>query len=161
MGFFNAFKNIILGKPVFEATQPPSKKSEAGTQAHAPQSGHAGPKVIPQMFIERINCHTSGSEMEVDAIIQNYSHEELLLDKIVLLGQTHLLNAKLVSPGEEDDITAFSGHRPTNTYDSQCLLYYKNEAGDYFCSVHTVEFEKLPDNTQAVKNIRFSMIRDV
>lgn len=158
MGFFNAFKNIVLGKPVFEV---PAQKPGAQPHQPAEQSVRTGPKVIPQLYIERISCHTSGDDMSVDVIIQNYSQHELLLDKVTMLGQTHYLNAKSVGPGEEDDLTAYDGDRPENTNDSQCQVFYKNEEGDYFCSVHTVEYEKLPDNSYKVRNIRFSMIRDV
>lgn len=154
MGFFNAFKNIVLGKPVFEA---PGQNQAQPTVTHQ----GSGPKVIPQMYIERVNCQTSGDDMEVEVVVQNYSQQELVLDKITLLGQTQFLNSKSVSPGEEDDISAFDGDRPKNTHDSQCLLYYKNEEGDYFCTAHLVEFEKLPDNTFKVRNIRFSQVRDI
>lgn len=158
MGFFNALKNIALGKPVFEAS--PQKQQVAPVHETASQA-HTGPKIIPQLYIERTNCHTSGDDMEVEVVIQNYSNEELLLDKIEMLGQSKYLNAKRVGPGEEDDLTAFDGDRPKNTYSTECLVYYKNEAGDYFCSNHNVEYQKMPDDTYMVRTIRFLHVRDV
>ncbi len=157
MGFFKALKNIALGKPVFEAA--PQKPGPQSNQSPG-QPVATGAKVIPQLYIERVSCRISGGDMEVDVVIQNYSKQELYLDKIVMLGQPQSLNSKLVSPGEEDDITAYHGDRPENTNDSQCQIFYKNEEGDYFCSVHTIEYGKLPDNSYMVKNIRFTMIRD-
>lgn len=153
MGFFKALKNIALGKPVFEvAQQKPSVATPHST---------VGPKVVPQMYVERTNCRTTGHDMEVEIVVQNYSQQELILDKVELLGKAVYLNAKQVSPGEEDDLAAYEGTRPKNTYDTQCLLYYKNESGDYFCSVHTVEYQQLPDGTYMVRNIRFTNVKDV
>lgn len=157
MGFFKAIKNIALGKPVFEVAP---QKPGAQPQQSLGQSVQTGPKVIPQLYIERVSCQISGGDMEVDVVIQNYSKQELYLDKISMLGQTPSLNNKLISPGEEDDITAYHGDRPEDTNKSECLISYKNKEGDYFCSVHTIEFGKLPDNSYMVKNIRFVMIRD-
>lgn len=157
MGFFKALQNIALGKPVFET---PSQKPGAQPPQSSGQPVQTGPKVIPQLYIERVSCKISGGDMEVEVVIQNYSQQELYLDKISMLNQTKSLNSKSVSPGEEDDITAYDGDRPENTNDSQCQIFYKNEEGDYFCSVHTIEYGKLPDNSYMVKNIRFVMIRD-
>ncbi len=158
MGFFNAFKNIVLGKPVFEA--PPQKLGAQSNQLSG-QPARPGPKVIPQLYIERVSCKISGGDMEVDVVVQNYSKQELFLDKIVMLGTPDFLNSKRISPGEEDSLTAYHGDRPEHTNDSQCQVFYKNEEGDYFCSEHTIEYGKLPDNSYMVKNIRFAMIRDV
>jgi len=156
MGFFKALKNIALGKPVFEVDK--QKPNATSSAQHSPA---VGLKVIPQMYVERTNCHMSGRDMEVEVTIQNYSQQELLLDKVEMLGKVVYLNSKQVGPGEEDGLAAFEGARPTNTYGTQCLLYYKNEAGDYFCSIHTVEYQQLPDGTYMVRNIRLMGIKDV
>lgn len=156
MGFFKALKNIALGKPVFEVT--PQKNA---TTTHQTQPGKTGPKVVPQLYVERTNCRTSGDDMEVEVVVQNYSQQELLLDKVELLGHVAYLNSKEVSPGEEDDITAFEGDRPKDTHGAQCLVYYKNKEGDYFCSVHNVEYQQLPDGTYMVRTVRFMHVKDV
>jgi hypothetical protein len=166
MGFFDALKNIALGKPVFTADQQQQKEQYNG-QPHdgsgpgAPQ--HVGPKILPPAYIERTECRTHGDDMEVEVIIQNYSHEELVLDKIELLGKTVLMNSKRLSPGEEEEVTVYEGDRPRNTYAKQCVLYYRNEAGDYFASSHNVEYgAQMPDGTYAIRYIKFmSPIRDV
>lgn len=93
--------------------------------------------------------------MEVEVVIQNYSHEELLLDKITLLGKTLFLNGKRLGPGEEEEETVYEGDRPHHLVGNPCILYYKNEAGDYFASYHTIEYEKLPDATYKIKYITF------
>ena len=153
MGFLKAFKNIILGKPVFEAG--PQKP---GTPS--PQSMPKGPKVIPHMYVERTNCHTAGEEMRVEVVIQNYSQQELWLDRIEMLGRVTRLNNKQISPGEEDELTAYEGHRPRHSNDTQLLLHYKDVSGDYFCSMHNVEYQQLPDSTYMVRTARFMHIKD-
>lgn len=155
MGFFNTFKNIVTGKPVFEVA-PPNKPAH-----HAEPSTPGGPKVIPAAYIERVQCRLNGSEMECEAIVQNYAQKELLLDKIEILGNTHYLNSERISPGEETELTVFDGERPHNTYNGQVNLYYKDESGDYFCAVHNIEFTKQPDNSYSINYIKFRNVRDV
>jgi len=114
------------------------------------------------VYIERIECRTHDNDMEVEVVIQNYAHEELLLDKIMFLGKTLFLNGKQLSPGEEEEATIYEGDRPHSTSGGPCILYYKNEAGDYFASYHNVEYDKLPDNTYKIRYIRFMPpVRDV
>lgn len=158
MGFFNAFKNIVLGKPVFTT---PQQQKQAEHLAHGGTVPPPGPKILPQMVVERVNVQANGHELEVEAIVQNNGAHELLLDKIELLGKTVYLNGVHVSPGEEHEFTAYNGPRPNNTYNGQCLLYYKDESGDYFASQHNIEFNQLPDGTYSINYIRFQNVRDV
>ena len=121
------------------------------------------PKVLPPAYIERIECRTQGDDMEVEVTIQNYSQEELYLDKIELLGKTLYLNGKELSPGEEEEEVVYEGHRPRNNYAHDCMLYYKNAAGDYFASMHNIEYEaQQPDGTYTIRYITWqSPIRDI
>src|SRR5688572_18477089 len=170
MGFFNAFKNIVMGKPVFTPDHE-EQKEQYNAQPHdgsAPvgvpqQQRPAGPKVLPPTYIERIEYRQSGDDMQIEAIIQNYSHEEVLLDKVEFFGKTVYLNGAHLSPGEEEEIELYEGDRPKNTNSKQCMLYYKNEAGDYFATMHNIEYEaQQPDGTYAVRYIRFlPPVRDV
>lgn len=165
MGFFNAIKNIALGKPVF--TNPPAPNGQqpmpaSGVPPAAP--AQTGPKVLPPAYIERIEVREQGNDdMQVNVIVQNYSREELLLDKIELFGKTLYLNGKQLSPGEEDEETVYEGDRPRSTSNGPCTLYYKNNAGDYFASVHNIEYEaQLPDGTYKPRYIKWqSPIRDI
>jgi len=165
MGFFNAIKNIALGKPVF--TNPPAPNGQqpmpaGGTAPAAPQQ--TGPKVLPPVYIERIEVREVGSDdMQINIIVQNYSHEEVYLDKIELLGKTEFLNGAELSPGEEEEETVYEGDRPRGTSNGPCTLYYKNAAGDYFASVHNIEYEaQAPDGTYLIRYIKWqSPIRDI
>jgi len=166
MGFFNAFKNIALGKPVFTNPQASASQQQpmqtGGTMSAVPSQ--AGPKVLPPAYIERIECReANGDDIQVDVIIQNYSHEELYLDKIELLGKTLYMNGKHLSPGEEEEETVYEGDRPRSTSNGPCTVYYKNASGDYFASVHNIEYEaRLPDGTYTLRYIKWqSPIRDI
>lgn len=150
MGFFKTFSNIVQGKPVFPASDQPKPAAQAGS----------GPKNIPQAYIERVECRENGHELDCDAVIQNYSNERLELDKAEILGKTLYLNT-FIDPGEEYELQLFDDARPSNTYQNQCNIYYKNDAGDYFCSVHNIEFKQLPDKTYSINYIKFQQIRDV
>jgi hypothetical protein len=154
MGFFNAFKNIVMGKPVFETGQPKTQNGSA-------TAASGGPKVIPAAYIERVQCRMNGHEMECEAVVQNYAQKELELDRIDIFGKTLYLNNQRLGPGEEHEINLFDGPRPNNTSNSQVNLYYKDESGDYFCVVHTIEFAQQPDSTYAINYIKFQNLRDV
>jgi hypothetical protein len=155
MGFFNAFKNIVVGKPLFEVPPPnaPGEPQAATTPG--------GPKVIPAAYIEQVQCRQNGQEMECEATIQNHAQKELVLDKVEIFGKTLYLNSQRLSPGEEHEINLFDGPRPNNTANSQVNLYYKDESGDYFCSIHNIEFVQQPDSTYAINYIKFQNLRDV
>lgn len=165
MGFFNTIKNIALGKPVF--TNPPSPNGQqpmptGGAAPVAPRQ--TGPKVLPPVYIERIEVREVGSDdMQVNVIIQNYSQEEVFLDKIELLGNTEYLNGNELSPGEEEQEIVYEGDRPRGTSNGPCTLYYKNAVGDYFASVHNIEYEaQSPDGTYLIRYIKWqSPIRDI
>ncbi len=158
MGFFNAFKNIVLGKPVFTVEQ--QKQAAEHAEHSAPASGQ--PKELPPAYIERVQCRQNGHELRCEAVVQNYSQHELLLDKAEIFGRVVYLNGTRLSPGEEHEIELFEGPVLQNTNQRQCSLYYKNEAGDYFCSVHNIEYAPLPGGGYTINYIRFqSPVRDV
>ena len=164
MGFLDALKNIALGKPVFTNSPAPNGQQPmpaGGTPPVTP--AQTGPKVLPPVYIERIECREDGDDMQVDVTIQNYSQEEVYLDKIELLGKTLYMNGTHLSPGEEEEEIVYEGDRPRSTSNGPCTLYYKNAAGDYFASVHNIEYEaQLPDGTYTLRYIKWqSPIRDI
>jgi hypothetical protein len=163
MGFFNAFKNIVLGKPIFTT---PQQQKQAEHAEHggvgAPVVAPVGPKVLPPAYIERVQCRQNGHELRCEAVIQNYSQQALLLDKVEIFGKVLYLNGTHLTPGEEHEINLFEGAAPQNTNQNQCSLYYKNEEGDYFCAVHNIEFAPLPSGGYTINYVRFqSPIRDI
>lgn len=155
--FFSLLKNIALGKPVYTNQQTTQSAQPAAQQ---PTQTVSGPKVVPQAYIERVECTENGANMQCDATIQNYSQVPLDLDRIEILGTSFDLGT-ILRPGEEREFRIYSGPRITNTGNNQCKLYYKDPSTDTFCAQHTIDFEKLADNTYTINRIRFLNIADV
>lgn len=165
MGLFGALGRIVQGKPVFEVShqnqQPPASQPVAGEATNTTQQAPRGPKVIPQVYVERVECRTEGSHLECELTLQNDAQVTIELEKIELMGSVQYLNA-FIRPGEEREYRAFSGNRPNQTYNDRCRIFYKDPSGDYFCSEHHIEFQKLSDNTYTINRIRFMPpVRDI
>ena len=164
MGFLSGLGRLIQGKPVFEAGQP-SQAGVNGAPAPMPSGGAspspaAGPKVYPQVYIERVECRTIGGNMDCDVVIQNYSQGQIELDRIELFGKAQQLDIFLRA-GEEREFRVYNGVRPTATNQSSCKVYYKDATGDYFYSEHHIEFRQEADGTYTVNRIRFLRVVDV
>jgi len=161
--FFEGLKRLVQGKPVFTAddTQRPKAISPRPMQ---PQSSPviSGPKVIPQVYVERTESESHGNGMRCKITIQNASQAHITLQYIELLGQTRELG-RIVDPGEEYELLWDFATRPRDTTYDDCNLYYKDSATtDAFCSRHTVTFEKQSDTGFTVARIAFyPPIRDV
>lgn len=163
MGFFSAFGKILQGKPVFEPNQnQPSMPQQQPLAGQQPQSTpeHIGPKVYPQVYIERVLSTMNGSNMDMDVYIKNYSQTQVDLDRVEFFGHHYDLGTVL-RPGEEREFRIYSGPRPNNTSQSQLELNFKDEHGDYFCTDHTMEFHQEADRTYTVNRMRFLRVRDV
>jgi hypothetical protein len=174
MGLFNALARMVQGKPVFQAGDQKTNASPEQQQlagAHAEHAGVgmqpvaqialAGPKILPQMYIEEVRCQTPGHEMDCEVTIKNKSQETLELDRVEALGRAIELNVYL-QPHQVYELRLYHGPRPTNTSNAECRVFYKKANSDAFCSLHHIEFNKLPDNTFAVSRIRFMPpVRDV
>ncbi len=167
--FFEGLKRMAQGKPVFtnedqndapvyrkEEEQPDDQQQPAVVQERT-----AGPKIIPEAIIERIECRIDGSQMTCDFTIKNISKVMVELDKIRLLGTMKELDRQL-QPGETREFPVYSGTVMRNNYETRLELHYKDQNGDYFCAIHNIEFEKQPDNTYIVHRVRFvPPVRDV
>lgn len=162
MPIFETFKRIFQGKPPFEA--PTSEgQSQQPTQQSQPQAPTAprGPKVIPEVEIERTTYRTNGAQMQVTCIIQNNSQGNIELDKIRLLGTSLELDSFL-RPGEERQYNVYNGNRPQSNNYHIAELYYRDASGDYFCADHIIEYEKEADNTYVITEMRIQRpIRDI
>lgn len=167
--FFESLKRMAQGKPVFDAQDAPEDSSEGnkweedqrpGPQV-APAQPISGPKVLPQVTIQRVECRLSGEYMDCDFFIRNDSQVVVELDAIRLLQTSDDINDHL-QPGEMREFRVYSGPRPRDTYTDNIELTYKDMSGDYFCSRHHAEFEKQPDNTYIIHRVRFTPpVKDV
>lgn len=164
--FFEGLKRLIVGEPVFRpgegvdgVTHKADEIAEAQRQQEQPTVANAverpGPKVIPQVVIDRVEYRNNGNEMDVDVEIKNLSDREVMVDQITILGTTRQID-RVFQPGEEREVPVYDGPRPNHRNYSNCELRYRDQAtGDYFASLHFVEYEQEPDKTYVIRRIRF------
>ncbi len=161
--FFDTLKKLFKGEPVFPVQMQQNGPVQAQSQEQGGQTPavNAGPKVIPQVMIERWLCTEQAGGMICEIFIRNYSQGGVVLDRIDLLGtRDHLGNH--LDKGENYEYHFKMAKRPTNTHLDECDLYFKNEEGDYFLAKHQIEFEKQPDGSFSILRFRLlPPIRDV
>lgn len=165
--FFEGLKRLIVGEPVFRegedttgVTHKSDQRLEAQQAAQEPVVADAverpGTKIIPEVVIENVEYRNNGDDMDVDVDIQNNSQQEVFVDKISILGTTRSIGLVL-RPGEQREVAVYSGDRPNHRNYTNCELQYRDQAtGDYFSSMHLVEYEQEPaDKTYVIRRIRF------
>lgn len=167
MGFWDFAKKMVMGEPVFKAQQ--NAQNNAGHQqptkpehtAGEPAARPAGPKVIPQVMIERWLCDEKGAGLHCEITVRNYSKGGVVLQRIEVLGVRDELGYHL-DAGEHYEFQLHLGLRPKDTHLDVCDIYFKDETGDYFLAKHQIEFEKLPDGTFNILRFRLiPPIRDI
>jgi hypothetical protein len=173
--FFEGLKRVISGQPVFrpgeeadgvtyKAEQPPEVEQQPQNQPVDEEAvEQQGPKVIPEVYIERVEHRNNGANMEVSVQVTNRSQQEVMVDKLLLLGQTRAINYVL-RPGESRELPVYSGPKPNHRNYTNCELQYRDQAtGDYFSSLHLVEYEaQNTEGTYEIRNIRFTPpIKDI
>lgn len=168
--FWETMKRLVAGQPVFRADEedgvtrksdtPAAPAAPARQQPAAPKpswqkQAPAGPKIIPQVVIDHIECRLKGTDhMEVSVHVRNTALERVLLDKILLLNEWHDIDDHL-EPGQMREFTVYYGEMPKDTYASRAELHYRTDSGDYFSAVHHVEFEPEKDGRYSIRRIRF------
>lgn len=171
--FFEGLKRMISGQPVFQPGEDVDGVISKSEQREAEQQQNqsyaedtieqSGSKVIPEVYIERVEDRDNGSNMEVSAQITNRSQREVMVDKLLLLGETRSINYVL-RPGESRELPVYNGPKPNHRNYTNCELQYRDQAtGDYFSSLHLVEYEAQDtDGTYEIRNIRFTPpIKDI
>jgi hypothetical protein len=165
MGFFGALGKIFKGEPVFEVPRNPQHPGQQSNEPHQPktQSERApqGPKVIPQVMIERWQCEPHGQGLHGELRIRNYSQKHITLQRIELMGLRDELG-NTIDPGEHYEFLFNLPSRMRDMNLHECKLYFRGEAGDYFMALHQIDYEKLPDGTYTVRRFRLlPPIRDI
>lgn len=166
MGFFDALGKIIQGKPVFEPTdgaaqngQNPQTAVPAQPQAGTPTP--QGPKTIPVVQIRRVECIDDGPRMELHVDIHNDSREDVMLDKILLLGTVRELDTTL-RPGEARQFMVYKGNRTQNEPRGYAEVQYRKTDGDYFSALHVLRGRKESDGYWDVIEFRLQLpIKDL
>lgn len=173
--FFEGLKRVVSGQPVFRpdedvdgVTHKADQQLEASEQplgqpVDAVVVERPGPKVVPEVYIERVEYRDNGSNMDVSVQINNRSQQEIMVDKLLLLGDTRSIN-HVLRPGESRELPVYNGPKPTHRNYTNCELQYRDQAtGDYFSSLHIVEYEaQNTEGTYEIRNIRFTPpIKDI
>ncbi len=179
MGFFDAMRKIVMGEPMFKVPPQPGQQNQPAQTGQEPQQTeqkqiphnpitgepipeqHYGPKVLPQVMIERWLCEPHGDGLKCELKIRNYSAGPVTLQRIEVMGLRDELG-RTVDAGEMYEFLFTLPNRMKNTNLDECRLYFRNELGDYFMALHQVEYDKLPDGTYNVRRFRLlPPIRDV
>ncbi len=163
MGFFRALGNIVQGKPVFESADGAGQATQNPQAQTQPQAGQAsqGPKTIPVVQIRRVECVDKGPQMELQVDIRNDSREDVLLDKIRLLGTVRELDTTL-RPGETRQFTVYKGNRTPDEPRGYAEVQYRKMDGDYFSAIHQVRGRKESDGYWDVTEFRLQLpIKDL
>lgn len=165
MGFFEGLKKMVQGKPVFEVSEDYKKDEQEWSDEHIAEpvapAAYTGPKIIPQVIINEYHTNTNGQNMTCQFVIHNKSEQYIHVEKVLMLGSHKDIDDHLRA-GEERSFIVYSGSRPLNTHYDELRIQYKNEQGDYFESVHHVEFQKQSDGTYIISRVRFiSPVRDI
>lgn len=150
-------KNLLTGKTAFEVPQSEpsggSNNSSNNQNSNQPaQTTPSGPKEIPQVAIERTECHVNGSNMRVECVIQNNSAGSLFIDNILLLGKTVNLKRDL-APAREWEFTVYNGPIPNNqNYNTAELKFRKSSDGDYFSRLFRIDYDTGPNGTYVIRH---------
>ena len=145
MSFFDGLGRFLQGKPVFED---PNADKETGTNPEnqsqpvdtSPKIDKADHNTFPVVRIERVKSHINGDHLHVYGEVKNEWPEEIMLDKIHLLGTVRELDTSLRGH-EEKDLLLYDGPRPKQQYYEAELDYKTQKEGDYFQSIHDVGVE--------------------
>lgn len=177
MSFWSVAKNLLVGKPAFEApprdpdtgwgdpviNDPEEQRDldidrpvSAAVPAEVEDRGlfnERGVKQVPVASVIRVKPHLSGDHMELWAEIRNHSERTLELDKFIILGQKTELDYRLQPDGERE-FRIYSGPRPSDTHLTKAQLQYKDVAtGDYFRADHFIHYKYESDKTYSITEL--------
>jgi len=166
--FFEFMDRMIAGKPVFDDSshkestpipQPPSQKEDTPLQSTI-QKGNDS--TFPRVYIKHTTTRLNGNNMQVYCQIVNTWPEEIMLDKITVLGTVRELD-DFLKGGQEREFLVYSGAKPSRQYYEAQLDYKTCKEGDYFQAIHDLTFlYNENDKTYTVNEIRLrSPIRDI
>jgi hypothetical protein len=168
--FFELMKRMAAGKPAFEdptAKDGPDKKDEQSSAVPAPQEPKPlirkqDENTFPVIEIKQAKTHLDGDNIQLYCQIQNTWEQEVMLDKIRLLGMTCELDTYL-RPNENREFLVYKGPKLRHE-DHEAQIDYKTaKEGDYFRAVYNVTFTYNPtDKSYTVNQMDIHLpIRDI
>lgn len=181
MGFWDAMRKMVQGKPVFEVEpQGLDSKGKAvdewgdplqDADPVEPERGVAqqpvgsrrvdahGNKIMPEVEICQVEPRYSGEMVELWVTIRNTSQFPVFLDKSYIFGVKQELDYPL-SPSGQREFMIYRGNRPAHDNYKYAELYYRDEgSGDYFCAAHTIHYRHQSDGTFDI--VDFDLVRPI
>lgn len=161
MGFFDAMKKMVQGKPVFEVPQSGQARQADGestdTSGDRVQRGQRidnnGYKVIPEATFFGVEPRYSGDYVQLWVSVRNLSQHPIFLDKSYIFGVKQELDYPL-PPGGMREFMIFNGKQIRNDSYKYAELYYRDdESGDYFCAAHMIQYNHQSDGTYDVVDL--------
>lgn len=167
MTFSDFLTRMLNGQPVFDANDEPASGVVAKPASPTPQLPQSAIRKndaasFPVVYVKHVTTHLHGRDMEIYCQIHNKWPEEIMLDKIHLLGITSELDAYL-SADDVSDFLVYKGRKlQKEAYEAQ-LDYKTRREGDYFASTHDVKCAyHADDKTYSVTDMRLRLpIRDI
>lgn len=156
-GFFESLGRMAKGEPIFQSDDNDGQPSSSKPQEEAIRETHSDRtdgKTVPTVVITKVECDIDGAHMTICAEVTNHSSEAVYVDKAIIMG-THRDLDRNMRAGEEHEFFIFDGLRPIDTHQTQAELHFRNQAGDYFASIHYVEFKQLQDGMLAVDELKY------
>jgi len=164
-GFFDFMTKVVNGEPVFEDAH----QDAAARPTTPPQAQPQQPAIrknddssFPVVYVKHVNTHVNGGNMEIYCLIHNDWPDEIVLDKIRLLGTVRELDASLPAGGEHDFLVYRGPKLQKESYEAW-LDYKTKREGDYFEAIHDVKCAyHTDDKTFSVTDMRLRRpIRDI
>lgn len=157
--FFEGLRRLLIGEPVFkpgdDADTPISHYPDEQQPTQKSSIVHdGGEKEHPVAVIDHLECHVKNDYMEIHAFIKNNSSGILWIDRMLLFGNKYEINHDL-DPGEKREFPVYHGPLLDNKFYTHCELHYRTVEGDYFSSMHAIDFEEEADNHFVPHRIRF------
>lgn len=120
---------------------------------------HADQEVIPEVCIERIESHVSGSHLELWGTFRNRSSVEIEIREIRMFGSTDH-ETRFMKPGEQHEMRIYSGEllHSTNEHDAE-VVYEAVETGRYYTAKHRLDFMTHGDGSVEIS--RVTLVRPI
>jgi hypothetical protein len=163
--FFESLRRLATGQPVFGDESQPKSQSTSPPSPLQPQRtviDKVHQDKFPNVHIKHVKTHENGNDMEVYCAIENTWPEEVMLDKIRILGATREID-DFLRGREEREFLVYRGPKPKQQNYEVQLDYKTRREGDYFRAVHDVRFlYHDSDKTYTINDIRLRLpIRDI
>ena len=169
MSFFSGLGRMVRGEPVFQDSDNQERSRTAPTQPDQAPSEKQGPsfdkgdeRSFPVVEIVRVDSRHEGERLKIYGWIKNQWPEQIMLDKIRIMGMKRELDTYL-NGNEERQFLLYDGPRPKTQVHEAELDYKTQNEGDYFQAIHDVGFEyHEKDASYSVDELRLRRpIRDI